>query len=84
MALCCVGSGGAELRRRRRGAAAVTEEEDMDVARERQRVMLGGGSDDVLKIEELTKVPLPCGQPEKPEGCQSNLPGFLWCLSVCL
>ena len=32
------------------------DEEDVDVARERQRVMLGGNSDDVLKIEELTKV----------------------------
>ena len=32
------------------------EEEDVDVARERQRIMLGGNSDDVLKIEELTKV----------------------------
>lgn len=33
-----------------------TEEEDEDVARERTRVMSGNAKDDVLRIEELTKV----------------------------
>ena len=32
------------------------DDEDEDVARERQRVMSGGADDDVLKIQELTKV----------------------------
>ncbi len=46
---------GVEVRRDMR-SKTTDEEEDVDVARERQRVMLGGTTDDVLKIEELTKV----------------------------
>ena len=32
------------------------EDEDADVAKERRRVLSGGAKDDVLRIEELTKV----------------------------
>jgi len=32
------------------------DDEDEDVARERTRVMKGGAKDDVLRIEELSKV----------------------------
>jgi len=33
------------------------EDEDDDVARERRRVTSGAGKDDVLRVENLTKVP---------------------------
>ena len=32
------------------------DDEDEDVAKERRRVMAGGADDEVLKIQELTKV----------------------------
>lgn len=32
------------------------EDEDADVAKERRRVLSGGAKEDVLRIEELTKV----------------------------
>jgi len=35
-----------------------TEGEDIDVSAERQRVLSGGADDDVMRIENLTKVVL--------------------------
>ena len=37
-------------------SGAALDDEDEDVAKERRRVMSGGAEEDVLKIQELTKV----------------------------
>jgi hypothetical protein len=36
-------------------------DEDEDVRRERQRILDGGGQNDILEIKELTKVGSDCG-----------------------